>query len=139
LEREPNAGEIAEKLNITPDGVSDALKISVKELSLDAPFNQLVDSRLLDILPDTEQMLPDNNLVDRSLQIEIGRILNKLTEREAEVLKLYYGLEDKRPHNLEEISQRFQLTRERIRQIKEKAIRKIRHAARDTMLNEYLG
>lgn len=139
FEREPSASEIAEELEMTPYEVSDTLKISGKHLSLDAPFNQGDDNRLLDVIEDEQQQPPDEVLMQESLRIEVQRALTTLSEREAEVIKLYFGLDREHPLTLEEIGERFNLTRERVRQIKEKAIRRLRHASRSKMLRSYLG
>jgi RNA polymerase primary sigma factor len=138
-EREPSANEIAEELEMTPYEVSDTLKISGKHLSLDAPFNQGEDNRLLDVIQDDHQPPPDDLLLNESLRIEVKRALTTLSDREAEVIKLYFGLEREHPLTLEEIGERFSLTRERVRQIKEKAIRRLRHTSRSRMLRSYLG
>jgi len=138
-EREPSATEIAEQLEMTPFEVSDTLKISGKHLSLDAPFNQDENSRLLDVLENDEMPAPDNLLISESLKIEVQRALATLTRREAEVVKLYFGLGREHPLTLEEIGEQFRLTRERVRQIKEKAIKRLRHASRSKPLRSYLG
>ncbi|MDM7925727.1 MAG: sigma-70 family RNA polymerase sigma factor [bacterium] len=139
FEREPSASEIAEELEMTAYEVSDTLKISGKHLSLDAPFNQGDDNRLLDAIEDDQQQPPDDLLLNESLRIEVQRALTTLSDREAEVIKLYFGLEREHPLTLEEIGERFSLTRERVRQIKEKAIRRLRHTSRSRMLRSYLG
>ncbi len=139
FEREPSANEIAAELEMTPYEVSDTLKISGKHLSLDAPFNQGDDNRLLDVIHDDHQPPPDDFLLDESLKIEVTRALTTLSDREAEVIRLYFGLEREHPLTLEEIGERFSLTRERVRQIKEKAIRRLRHTSRSRMLRSYLG
>jgi RNA polymerase primary sigma factor len=139
FEREPSANEIADELEMTPYEVSDTLKISGKHLSLDAPFNQGDDNRLLDVIQDEHQPPPDDLLENESLRIEVKRALTTLSDREAEVIKLYFGLEREHPLTLEEIGERFNLTRERVRQIKEKAIRRLRHTSRSRMLRSYLG
>lgn len=139
FEREPSANEIADELEMTPYEVSDTLKISGKHLSLDAPFNQGDDNRLLDVIQDEHQPPPDDLLENESLRIEVKRALTTLSDRESEVIKLYFGLEREHPLTLEEIGERFNLTRERVRQIKEKAIRRLRHTSRSRMLRSYLG
>ena len=139
FEREPSANEIADELEMTPYEVSDTLKISGKHLSLDAPFNQGDDNRLLDVIQDDQQAPPDDMLLDESLRIEVNRALQTLSDREAEVIRLYFGLDREHPLTLEEIGERFSLTRERVRQIKEKAIRRLRHTSRSRMLRNYLG
>lgn len=139
FEREPSATEIAEELEMTPFEVSDTLKISGRHISMDAPFNQGEDNRLLDVIQNDHQPTPDNQLLDESLKIEIERALNTLTRRESEVVKLYFGLNREHPLTLEEIGEQFSLTRERVRQIKEKAIRRLRHTSRSRTLRAYLG
>ncbi len=139
FEREPSATEIAEELEMTPFEVSDTLKISGRHISMDAPFNQGEDNRLLDVIQNDHQPTPDNQLLDESLKIEIERALNTLTRRESEVVKLYFGLNREHPLTLEEIGEKFSLTRERVRQIKEKAIRRLRHTSRSRTLRAYLG
>jgi len=139
FEREPSATEIAEELEMTPFEVSDTLKISGRHISMDAPFNQGEDNRLLDVIQNDHQPSPDNQLLNESLKIEIERALNTLTRRESEVVKLYFGLNREHPLTLEEIGEKFSLTRERVRQIKEKAIRRLRHTSRSRTLRVYLG
>lgn len=138
-EREPSASEIAEELEMTPFEVSDTLKISGRHISMDAPFNQGEDNRLLDVIHNDQQPSPDHQLISESLKIEVERALATLTKREAEVVKLYFGLDREHPLTLEEIGEKFSLTRERVRQIKEKAIRRLRHTSRSRSLRSYLG
>lgn len=138
-EREPSADELAEQLDMSLYEVSDTLKISGRHLSIDAPFVHGEDSRLVDIMPNTNQPLPDHALINESLKIEINRALNTLSPRERDVLKLYYGLDQENPLTLEEIGEKFKLTRERVRQIKEKAIRRLKHASKSKALKSYLG
>jgi len=138
-EREPSASEIAEELEMTPFEVSDTLKISGRHLSMDAPFSQGEDNRLLDVIQNDRQPAPDSNLMQESLRKEVDRALSTLTRREAEVVKLYFGLDQEHPLTLEEIGEQFSLTRERVRQIKEKAIKRLRHASRSRALRTYLG
>ena len=139
FEREPSATEIADELEMTPYEVSDTLKISGRHISMDAPFNQGEDNRLLDVIKNEHQPSPDHTLMNESLKIEIERALSSLTLREAEVVKLYFGLDREHPLTLEEIGEKFSLTRERVRQIKEKAIRRLRHTSRSRSLRTYLG
>lgn len=139
FEREPSAFEIADKVEMSAFEVTDTLKISGKHVSLDAPFNQDEESRLLDVLENEELPSPDNFLMNESLKIEVERALETLTDREAEVIKLYFGLGREHPLTLEEIGEMFKLTRERVRQIKEKAIKRLRHASRSRPLRSYLG
>jgi RNA polymerase primary sigma factor len=137
--REPSPDEIAKELALTEVEVSDTLKISNSHLSLDAPFSDSEDNSLLDVLEDELQPSPDESLLDESLRIEIEKALDTLTPREAEVINLYFGLSHEKPLTLEEIGARFSLTRERVRQIKEKAIRRLRHASRSKALRAYLN
>jgi len=139
FEREPSPEEIAEQLDMSTFEVTDTMKMSGRHLSMDAPFNQGEDNRLLDIIQDSGQSPPDNTLMDESLKIEVERALETLSDREAEVVRLYFGLNREHPLTLEEIGELFNLTRERVRQIKEKAIRRLRHTSRSKVLRAYLG
>jgi RNA polymerase primary sigma factor len=139
FEREPSPEELAQELEMDVTEVSDALKISGRHLSVDATFAQGEDNSLLDILENEELPSPDNTLMSESLKEEIERALAALSEREAEVLRLYFGLNEENSLTLEEIGDKFNLTRERVRQIKEKAIRRLRHAALSKNLKTYLG
>jgi RNA polymerase primary sigma factor len=136
--REPSANEIADELEMSPFEVMDTLKISSRHLSLDAPFNDGEDNRLLDVLEDKFQPSPDEKLMKDSLKGEIEKALSTLTEREAEVISLYFGINRDHSLTLEEIGEKFKLTRERVRQIKEKAIKRLRHASRSKPLKGYL-
>jgi RNA polymerase primary sigma factor len=138
-ERVPSAAELAESLDMTVSEVADTLKISGRHLSVDAPFAQGEDNRLLDVLENEETPDPDTDLMGESLKVEIERALSKLTNREAEVIRLYFGIGREHSLTLEEIGERFDLTRERVRQIKEKALRKLRHHNRSAALRAYLG
>ncbi|MCH1551965.1 MAG: RNA polymerase sigma factor RpoD/SigA [Balneolaceae bacterium] len=138
-ERLPSAHELAESLEMTVGEVADTLKISGRHLSMDAPFAQGEDNRLLDVLENEEIPNPDFELMGESLKVEIERALSKLTKREAEVIRLYFGIGREHSQTLEEIGERFDLTRERVRQIKEKALRKLRHHNRSAALRVYLG
>ncbi len=139
FEREPSPEEIAQQLEISDFEVADTLVRSSKHLSLDAPFSEEEENRLLDIIENQEQPAPDNTLINESLRIELNQALATLTSREAEVVKLYFGLNSETPLTLEEIGEHFSLTRERVRQIKEKALRRLRHASRCKPLRSYLG
>ncbi len=139
LGREPSPEEIAAKLELSEGEVSDTLKISNSHLSLDAPFSQSEDNSLIDILEDEFQPSPDEALLQNSLRTEIEKALDTLSAREAEVINLYFGLNGEKALTLEEIGARFSLTRERVRQIKEKAIRRLRHASRSRSLRAYLN
>jgi len=138
-ERLPSAHELAESLEMTVGEVADTLKISGRHLSMDAPFAQGEDNRLLDVIENEEIPNPDFELMGESLKVEIERALSKLTKREAEVIRLYFGIGREHSLTLEEIGERFDLTRERVRQIKEKALRKLRHHNRSAALRVYLG
>ena len=137
--REPSANEIADELEMSPFEVMDTLKISSRHLSLDAPFNDGEDNRLLDVLEDKFQPSPDEKLISDSLKAEIVKALSTLTDREAEVISLYFGINRDHSLTLEEIGEKFKLTRERVRQIKEKAIKRLRHASRSKPLKGYLS
>lgn len=139
FEREPSASELAEELDMSLFEVADTLKISGRHLSMDAPFAQGEDNRLLDVIQDERTPLPDHELMRESLSKEVERALGTLTDREAEVIRLYFGLGREHSLTLEEIGEKFQLTRERVRQIKEKAIRRLRHTTRSKALRAYLG
>jgi len=139
FEREPNANELAQALDMEVSEVAETLKISGKHVSMDAPFTQGEENRLLDVIEDDQQPNPDYVLMNESLKTEIERALSSLSERESEVIKLYFGLNKEHSLTLEEIGERFNLTRERVRQIKEKAIRRLRHASRSKNLRAYLG
>ncbi len=139
FEREPNASELANELDMDISEVADTLKISGRHVSMDAPFAQGEDNRLLDVIQNDQQPNPDFTLMNESLKAEIERALSTLSEREAEVISLYFGLNKEHSMTLEEIGEKFNLTRERVRQIKEKAIRRLRHASRSKNLKSYLG
>ena len=138
-EREPTPSEIANELEMDLDEVSETLKMSNKHVSMDALFSQGEENSLLDVLASDENPLPDTTLMSDSLKSEIERALSTLTEREAEVIRLYFGFDGEHSLTLEEIGEQFNLTRERVRQIKEKAIRRLRHTSRSRNLRAYLG
>jgi RNA polymerase primary sigma factor len=137
-EREPSPEEIADSLNMNLWEVTDTLKMSGRHLSMDAPFSQGEDNRLLDIIHNDMQPAPDHHLIEESLKIEVKRALATLTDRESEVIRYYFGIE-REQKTLEEIGELFHLTRERVRQIKEKAIRKLNHPSRSKALRAYLS
>jgi RNA polymerase primary sigma factor len=138
-EREPTPDEIADMLEISAAEVTDTLRMSGRHLSIDAPFAQGEDNRLLDIVHNNNQPPPDSRLMQESLRQEIDRALATLSSRESEVVRLYFGLGREHPLTLEEIGELFKLTRERVRQIKEKALRRLRHTSRSKSLRTYLG
>jgi RNA polymerase primary sigma factor len=139
FEREPTANELAEKLDMSANEIAETMRISGRHLSVDQPFSVGEDNRLLDILQDLQQSPPDSLLMTDSLKLEVSRALTALTSREREVIELYYGLNGTHALTLEEIGDKFALTRERVRQIKEKAIRRLRHTPRTKPLQNYLG
>ena len=138
-ERPPSAEEIAKELDMTVSDVKVSMKISGRHVSMDAPLIEGENSNLYDVLNSGESPNPDKSLLHESLKIEILRALETLTPREADVLNLYFGLGDAHPMTLEEIGETFDLTRERVRQIKEKAIRRLKHTSRSKILRTYLG
>ena len=138
-EREPTTEELAEVLEVTVNEVNDTMKVSGRHVSVDAPFVQGEENSLLDVLENNSDEKPDDELMNDSLRTEIQRSLATLTEREADVIMLYFGLGGNHPMTLEEIGARFQLTRERVRQIKEKGIKKLRQSSRSETLKPYLG
>ena len=138
-ERPPTAEEIAKELDMTVNDVKESMKNSGRHLSMDAPLVEGEDSNLYDVLRSGESPNPDRELIQESLRTEIERSLETLTPREADVVRLYFGLGDQHPMTLEEIGETFDLTRERVRQIKEKAIRRLKHTSRSKILKTYLG
>ncbi|GHA27290.1 sigma-70 family RNA polymerase sigma factor [Salinimicrobium tongyeongense] len=138
-ERPPSAEEIAKELDMTINDVKESMKNSGRHVSMDAPLVEGEDSNLYDVLRSGESPNPDRELLHESLRTEIERALETLTPREADVIRLYFGLGDQHPMTLEEIGETFDLTRERVRQIKEKAIRRLKHTSRSKILKTYLG
>jgi RNA polymerase primary sigma factor len=139
FEREPSSEEIANELEMDIDEISDTIRLSGKQVSMDAPFALGDENSLLDVLENVQQPAPDNQLINESLKVEIRSALDSLPEREAEVLRLYFGIDVDYAMTLEEIGEKFNLTRERVRQIKEKAIRRLRHTSKSKKLKSYLG
>ncbi len=138
-ERPPSAEEIAKELDMTISDVKESMKNSGRHVSMDAPLVEGEDSNLYDVLRSGESPNPDRDLLHESLRTEIERALETLTPREADVIRLYFGLASQHPMTLEEIGETFELTRERVRQIKEKAIRRLKHTSRSKILKTYLG
>ena len=138
-EREPSAEEIAKELDMTVNDVKESLKNSGRHVSMDAPLVEGEDSNLYDVLNSGESPNPDRSLLHESLKTERERALETLTPREADVVRLYFGLGEQHAMTLEEIGETFDLTRERVRQIKEKAIRRLKHTSRSKILKTYLG
>ena len=139
-ERKPSAAELAEELDMKADEVTDTLQLYGRHVSMDAPFAGDDDKNsLIDVLPNEQQPAPDVKLMQESLKAEVESVLATLSEREASVLRLYFGINGEHSATLEEIGERFNLTRERVRQIKEKALRTLRHPSRSQNLKAYLG
>ncbi len=139
FEREPTPQEIAEVLDTESEDVSDTLKMATRAVSMDSPLQRNSESRLIDVIQNQQEPEPDSEIMTESLKEEVNHILETLTGREAKILKLYFGLDGEKAHTLEEIGVKFKLTRERVRQIKEKALRRLRHSSRSKVLRYYLG
>jgi len=139
FEREPSSQEIAEMLEMIPEDVKEGLRTNGRTLSMDAPISSEEDNTMYDVIQSDDTPSPDKNLINESLAYEIERALCTLSPREAKVLKLYFGLGMKHPFTLEEIGEELNLTRERVRQIKEKAIKRIQFTTRCRILKTYLG
>lgn len=137
-ERVPSAEEIAKELDMSVNDVKESMKNAGRHISMDAPLVEGEDSNLYDVLRSSESPNPDKELILDSLRTEIERALETLTPREADVIRLYFGLSDQHAMTLEEIGETFELTRERVRQIKEKAIRRLKHTSRSKILKTYL-
>lgn len=138
-QRPPTPEEIAKELDMSITDVKESLKNSGRHVSMDAPLIDGEDSNLYDVLRSGESPNPDRELLHESLRTEIERALKTLTPREADVVRLYFGLANQQAMTLEEIGETFDLTRERVRQIKEKAIRRLKHTSRSKVLKTYLG
>ena len=139
-EREPSADELAALLEIPTEEVETTLGVAARHVSMDAPFVTGEDNSLLDVLENNKQAKTDSSLAyTESLRLEIERSLNTLTDRQCDVIKLYFGIGIEHPMSLEDIGDKFGLTRERVRQIKDKAINKLRSANRSKLLKHYLG
>jgi RNA polymerase primary sigma factor len=138
-ERAPSAEEIAGKVEMSENDVKESMRNSGRHVSMDAPLVEGEDSNLYDVLNTGESPTPDDDLMVDSLRTEIERALATLTPREGDVIRLYFGLGGQHPLTLEEIGEKFDLTRERVRQIKEKAIRRMKHTSRSKILKSYLG
>jgi RNA polymerase primary sigma factor len=139
FQREPSPEELAEVLQVTTEEVVDTLKVGGRHVSMNAPFVQGEENSLLDVLENDSEETPDAELMVDSLKREVQRTLSTLTEREADVMSFYFGLNGQQAMTLEEIGEKFNLTRERVRQIKEKATRRLRHSSRSKSLKAYLG
>ena len=139
FQREPSPEELAEVLEISTEEVAANLKISGRHVSMDAPFINGEENGLLDVLENDSEETPDSELMNDSLRKEVQRALSTLTQRESDVIAYYFGLNGEHPMTLEEIGEKYNLTRERLRQIKEKATRRLRHSSRSNSLKPYLG
>jgi RNA polymerase primary sigma factor len=138
-EREPTTLEISQALELAPADVKKAINNSVRYISMDAPLSEDEGGSMYDVLFSEDTSSPDKELITDSLGKEIERVLNTLTKREAEVIRLYYGLSGRQSHTLEEIGEEFNITRERIRQIKEKGIKRLKPTSKSKLLKTYLG
>ena len=139
FEREPSSQEIADILEMASEEVKESLKTNGRTVSMDAPISSEEDNNMYDVMQSNDTPSPDKNLINESLAYEIERALSTLSPREAKVLKLYFGISMKHPFTLEEIGEELGLTRERVRQIKEKAIKRIQYTTRCRILKSYLG
>jgi len=139
LQRKPSFQEFANELDISVNDVKIALNNTSRHLSMDAPLVNGEEGNMYDIMQSTDNQKPDNALANESLQIEIERVLKTISGREGDILKRYYGLNGYHQHTLEEIGIAFDLTRERVRQIKEKALRRLKQTSRNRSLKSYLG
>ncbi|MCD6065276.1 MAG: polymerase subunit sigma [Bacteroidetes bacterium] len=139
FEREPTAEELAELLDLPQDKITDTMKVSGRHVSMDAPLASGEESTLMDVIVNGDSPRADAALMNESLSKEIDRALSTLTERERDVVKLFFGIGINHGLTLEEIGAKFDLTRERVRQIKEKAVRRLRHSSRSKLLQQYLG
>jgi len=139
LGRAPNHEEIAEKLDISLNEVKESMKNAGRHVSMDAPLIQDEDTNMYDVIRENDTPTPETGLIYDSLRKEISRAISTLTPRESDVVRLYFGLDGAHPMTLEEIGEKFDLTRERVRQIKEKAIRRLKHTSRSKILKTYLG
>ena len=137
-ERRPSPEELAETLDLPAEKVADTLRVSGRHISVDAPFVEGEDNSLLDVLVNDDSPVADKTLINESLSTEVERALATLTERERDIIRLFFGINCQQM-TLEEIGEKFGLTRERVRQIKEKAIRRLRHSSRSKLLKTYLG
>ena len=138
LGREATADELGEKMGMSPEKVREIMKIAQDPVSLETPIGEEEDSHLGDFIPDDDAPAPAEAASHTLLKEQLNEVLNTLTDREAKVLKLRFGLEDGKARTLEEVGQRFEVTRERIRQIEAKALRKLRHPSRSKKVKDFL-
>jgi RNA polymerase primary sigma factor len=139
FERPPSVQEIADYTKLSVSDIKEAMKNSSKHTSLDAPLLQDEDSTMIDVIKGDDSTTPETGLLYESLRKEIDRVISTLSQKEQDVIRLYFGLDGKHPLTLEEIGEKFDLTRERVRQIKEKAIRRLKQTSRSKILKSYLG
>jgi len=139
IERQPKANEISHQLEMTPDEVVNAMQYSRRHSSLDTPFQDGEDNSLMDVLEDKHDITPDEELMRESMKEDVMASLDKLAEREKSVIEMYYGINRESALTLNEIGEEFNLTRERVRQIKAKAIQRLGHKSRSKILRKYLG
>jgi RNA polymerase primary sigma factor len=138
-ERPPSADEIAKVLELPESKVAETMKISTRTVSMDAPLDADEDTKFIDVFISEDTPDTDDLLIRESLSREIQRSLATLTEKEREIINMFYGIGVPHNYTLEEIGSKFDLTRERVRQIKEKAIRRLKHSSRSKLLKSYLG
>jgi len=138
-QRKPTTLEISQALELTPADVKEAIKNGEWHISMDAPLGQGEEGNMYNVLISKDAPSPDKELLSDSLKKEIDRALNKLIPREADIVRLYFGLNGKHAHKLEEIAEKFNITRERVRQIREKAIKRLKHTSRSKTLKTFLG
>ncbi len=138
-EREPTFVDITQALELTPTDVTEAIKNTRRYISLDAPLALDEEGNMYDVLKSEDTSSPDKELLSDSLREEIERVINTLTQREADIIRLTFGLNGNHMHTLEEIGEEYDLTRERVRQIKEKAIKRLQHISKSRVLKTYLG
>jgi RNA polymerase primary sigma factor len=139
FEREPTEEELAQQLDLAEDKVKDSIQISGRHISMDAPLVSGEESTLYDVMVNSDSPKADRDLLKESLQMEIERTLDTLSEREKEIIKLYFGIGMNHGLTIDEIGEKFDLTRERVRQIKEKALKRLRQSTRSRLLRSYLG
>jgi RNA polymerase primary sigma factor len=139
FQRDPSAEELADVLELAPEEVRETAQMGTRQVSINAPFMQGEENGLLDVLEDESEETPDSTLISHSLCQDVQRSLATLTERESDVISLYFGLNGQPAMTLEEIGLKFKLTRERVRQVKEKGIRRLRSTSRSSVLKHYLG
>ena len=139
FEREPTAEEVADSLNLSLNDINWIFNFPDIPLSFDAPLSDKQSSNLLELTEDQQQILPDQPIADESLKRDIKKALESLSNKESEILRLYFGIDNNQTATLDEIAKKLKMTRERVRQIKEKAIVKLRHQSRSKLLRQYLG